>query len=100
MRDLIFVGFLIKEKFKTKKLKKKAFHDIITNYSKLVFNQTIVRYSLNAALILIYAYVNSQTGDIKRIINVYDNLCLMIKTNVQSEIPLSEQADVDLPFCQ
>ena len=31
--------------------------------------------------------------------NVDNNLCVMIKKNVQSEIPFYEYADVVLPFC-
>ena len=49
-----------------------------------------VRYLLYAALILIFAYVDSQKGDIKKNKNVYNNLCVMIKKHAQSEIPLCE----------
>ena len=31
--------------------------------------------------------------------NVDNNLCVMIKKSVQSEIPLIELADAVLPFC-
>ena len=46
-----------------------------------------------------FAYVDSQSRDIKGNNDVYDNLCEMIKKNVQSEIPLFEKVDVDLLFC-
>ena len=35
-----------------------------------------------------FAYVDSQRGDIKRNSDVYDNLCVMIEKDVQSVIPL------------
>ena len=47
----------------------------------------------------IFACVDSQRGDILRNNNVDNNLCVMIKKNVQSEIPLIELADVVLTFC-
>ena len=37
-------------------------------------------------------------GDTKRYINVYGNLCVVIKKNVQSEIHLLEKGDVDSHF--
>ena len=39
---------------------------------------------------LIFAYVDSQRGGYKQNNNVDDNLCAMIKKNVQREIPLYE----------
>ena len=57
---------------------------------QLVFNLTIIHCLIKAALILIFACVDSQRGDTKRNNNVQNNLCVMIKRNVQSEIPLCE----------
>ena len=39
---------------------------------------------------LIFAYVDSQRGGYKENNNVDNNLCVMIKQNVQREIPLYE----------
>ena len=50
----------------------------------------IVHYLFYAAVILIFAYVDSQRGDIIREKNVYNNLCVMIKKSALSEIPLYE----------
>ena len=81
------MGFLINEKIKTKKFNR--YYDIITqNYSKLVFILRLDHYLLYATLFLMFAHVDSQSGDIKRNNNVYDNLCVMIKKNVQSESTL------------
>ena len=57
---------------------------------KLFFNITINHCLILTALILIYACVDSQTGDVMKNINVDNNLCVMIKKNVQIEIPLFE----------
>ena len=46
----------------------------------------IIRYLLYAALLLIFAYVDSQRGEIKRNNSVHNNLRVMIKKNVRSEI--------------
>ena len=77
------------EKIKTKKFNR--YYDIITqNYLKLVFILRLNHYLLYDTLFLMFAYVDSQSGDIKRNDNVYDNLCVMITKNVQSESPLFE----------
>ena len=47
---------------------------------------------------LLFACVDSHKGDMKRNNNVHSNLCVMTKTNAQSEIPLFEEADADLSF--
>ena len=39
---------------------------------------------------LTFACVDSQRGDLMRINNVDNNLCVMIRKNVQSEIPMIE----------
>ena len=57
---------------------------------KLAFNVTINHCLVLTALILIYACLDSQRGDIMRNNNVDNNLCVMINKNVQSEIPLFE----------
>ena len=57
---------------------------------KLIFNVTINHCLILTALILIFACVDSQRGDIIRNNNVDNNLCVMIKKNVRSEIPLIE----------
>ena len=75
------------EKFK-KKYYKKAYDIITQNYSELAFNLTLIHFLLCATFILIIAYVDSQRGDIRGNKIVYDNLCVMIRKNVQSEIPL------------
>ena len=59
-------------------------------FLKLVFNATINHCLILTALILIFACVDSQRGDIMGNNNVDNNLCVMIKKNVQSEIPLFE----------
>ena len=59
----------------------------------------LIQYLFHVFLILFFSYVDSQRGDIKRDSHVYNNLCVMIKTDVQSEVPLFEQVDVDSPFC-
>ena len=55
---------------------------------KLVFNVTIIHSLLYNALMLIFAYVDSQRGGYKQNNNVDNNLCVMIKKNVQRGIPL------------
>ena len=78
------------------------YYDTITqNFSKLVFNLMImiIHYLLHAAWILWFAYVDSHKGDIKRNNNVHDNLWVLIKKKVQSEILSCGYADVVLPFC-
>ena len=57
---------------------------------KLVFNVTINHCLILTAFILIFACVDSQRGGYKQNNNVDNNLCVMIKNNVQSEIPLFE----------
>ena len=57
---------------------------------KLVFNVSINHRLIITAVILIIACVDSQRGDIMRNNNVDNNLPVMIKKNVQSEIPLFE----------
>ena len=57
---------------------------------KLVFNVTNIHCLILTALILMFACVDSQRGDIMTNNNVDNNLCAMIKKNVQSEIPLYE----------
>ena len=57
---------------------------------KLVFNVTINHSLILTALILIFACVDSQGGHIIKNNNVDNNLCVMIKKNVQSDIPLYE----------
>ena len=39
---------------------------------------------------LLFACVDNQRGDLMRNNNVDNNLCVMIKKNVQNEIPLIE----------
>ena len=58
--------------------------------SKLVFNVTFNHCLILTAFILIFACVDSQRGDYKQNNNVDNNLCEMIKKNVQREIPLYE----------
>ena len=48
----------------------------------------IVHFLFCAATFLIFAYIDSQRGDIKKKKNVYNNLCVLIKKSAQSEIPL------------
>ena len=57
---------------------------------KLVFFVTNNFRLLKTAFILIFACVDSQRGDIMANNNVDNNLSVMIKKNVQSEIPLYE----------
>ena len=57
---------------------------------KPVFNVTTIHCLILTALILIFACVDSQRGDIMTNNNVDNNLCAMIKKNVQSEIRLYE----------
>ena len=57
---------------------------------KLVFNVTINHCLILTAFILIFACVDSQRGGYKQNNNVDSNLCVMIKKNVQREIPLYE----------
>ena len=57
---------------------------------KLVFNVTIIQCLLQTALMLKFACVDSQRGGYKQNNNVDNNLCVMIKKNVQREIPLYE----------
>ena len=57
---------------------------------KLVLNVTINHCLILTGFILIFAYVDSQRGDIMTNNNIDNNLCVMIKKNVQSEIPLYE----------
>ena len=49
-----------------------------------------MHYLLYIALVLIFAYVDSQKADKKRNNNVDGYLCVMIKKNVHGEIPLFE----------
>ena len=58
--------------------------------SKLVFNVTINHCLILTALIKIFACVDSQRGDIMRNNSVDNNLRVMIKKNVQSEISFFE----------
>ena len=57
---------------------------------KLVFNVTINHCLILTAFILIFACVDSQRGGYKQNNNVDNNLCVMIRKNVQREIPLYE----------
>ena len=62
------------------------FKSIKTTKVKKVITLMIIRYLLYAALLLIFAYVDSQRGEIKRNKSVHNNLRVMIKKNVRSEI--------------
>ena len=57
---------------------------------KLVFNVTIIHSLLYNALMLIFAGVDSHREGYEQNNNVNNNLCVMIKKNVQREIPLYE----------
>ena len=57
---------------------------------KLVFNVITNHCPLSTAFILKFSCADSQREDIMRNNNVDNNLCVMIKKNVQSEIPLIE----------
>ena len=57
---------------------------------KLVFNATINHCLKLFALILIFACVDSQKGEILTNNNVDNNLRVMIKKNAPSEIPFYE----------
>ena len=57
---------------------------------KLLFNVTVIHCLLKTAFILIFACVDGQREDIMTNNNVDNNLCVMIKKNVQSEVPLYE----------
>ena len=59
-------------------------------FSKLVFNVTINHCLKLTALIKIFACVDSQREDIMRNNSVDNNLRVMIKKNVQSEVSLFE----------
>ena len=55
---------------------------------KLVFNVIIIHCFLRTALILMFACLDCQRGDTMTSNNDDNNLCVRIKKNVQSEIPL------------
>ena len=55
---------------------------------KLAFNVNINHCLILTALILIFACVDSQRGEIMTNNNIDNNLCVMIRKNAQSEIPL------------
>ena len=56
----------------------------------ILLNLTVIQYLSYAALMLLFADVDSQKRYIKRYNKVHNNMCVMIKKNVQSEIPLCE----------
>ena len=58
-----------------------------------------IHHLFHVTLSLLFSYVDSQRGEIKKNNKVYDNLCVMIKTHMKREIDLFEQADVDLLVC-
>ena len=76
--------------FKKKILESVFMTLLIYYFSKLVFNDTINHCLILTALILIFACADSQRGGYKQNNNVDNNLCVMIKKNARSEIPLYE----------
>ena len=55
---------------------------------KLVLTVTVIHCLIKSAFIQLFACVDSQRGDIMTNIDDDNNLCVMIKKNLQSETPL------------
>ena len=59
-------------------------------FLKVVINVTTNHCLIQTALVLIFACVHNQREGYKQNNNVDNNLCVMVKKNVQREIPFYE----------